>query len=293
MPLQIIRNDISKVKADAIVNTANPEVAVGAGVDETIYKAAGLEQLLEDPPFRMNISLYGGKKETYRNMCGVDAFDTVLNNIRILKEAGIDVRLNLSITPYNKDDIDDIYKIAKEMNLQVKATSYMYPPVRINEETMSGSERLNYQEAARCQVHWDELRFTEDEFDVRAVNMKKMIATDKEECSLESEWGVRCRAGRSCFWITWDGKMLPCGMMPWPIAYPMETGFDTAWEQIRRETHAIKLPEECLACEKKDICTVCAAVCVTETGSFQKVPKYVCNMTEENMRYRWELYQKK
>ncbi|MGX8773947.1 MAG: macro domain-containing protein [Bacillota bacterium] len=48
MPLQIIRNDISKVKADAIVNTANPEVAVGAGVDEAIYKAAGAEQLLAE-----------------------------------------------------------------------------------------------------------------------------------------------------------------------------------------------------------------------------------------------------
>jgi len=48
MPLQIIRNDISKVKADAIVNTANPEVAVGAGVDEAIYKAAGFDQLLAE-----------------------------------------------------------------------------------------------------------------------------------------------------------------------------------------------------------------------------------------------------
>lgn len=48
MPLQIIRNDISKVKADAIVNTANAEVAVGAGVDEAIYNAAGREKLLAE-----------------------------------------------------------------------------------------------------------------------------------------------------------------------------------------------------------------------------------------------------
>lgn len=47
MPFQIIRNDITKVKADAIVNTANPNVAVGDGVDSAIYKAAGKEKLFE------------------------------------------------------------------------------------------------------------------------------------------------------------------------------------------------------------------------------------------------------
>lgn len=41
MPFQIIRNDITKVKADAIVNTANPDVAVGRGTDCAIYHAAG------------------------------------------------------------------------------------------------------------------------------------------------------------------------------------------------------------------------------------------------------------
>ena len=48
MPFQIIRNDITKVKADAIVNTANPDVAVGSGVDSAIYKAAGENRLLRE-----------------------------------------------------------------------------------------------------------------------------------------------------------------------------------------------------------------------------------------------------
>ena len=47
MSFKIIRNDITKVKADAIVNTANPSVAIGDGVDSAIYEAAGRERLLE------------------------------------------------------------------------------------------------------------------------------------------------------------------------------------------------------------------------------------------------------
>jgi O-acetyl-ADP-ribose deacetylase (regulator of RNase III) len=47
MALQIIRNNIVNVSADAIVNTANPLVAVGPGVDHAIYEAAGYDQLLE------------------------------------------------------------------------------------------------------------------------------------------------------------------------------------------------------------------------------------------------------
>ena len=41
MPFTIVRNDITHMQVDAIVNTANPRPVVGAGVDSAIHAAAG------------------------------------------------------------------------------------------------------------------------------------------------------------------------------------------------------------------------------------------------------------
>lgn len=48
MPFKIIRNDITNVKADIIVNTANPMPVYGGGTDQAIYMAAGIEELLAE-----------------------------------------------------------------------------------------------------------------------------------------------------------------------------------------------------------------------------------------------------
>ena len=46
MPFEIVRNDITNMQADAIVNTANPNPVIGTGVDSGIHKKAG-RKLLE------------------------------------------------------------------------------------------------------------------------------------------------------------------------------------------------------------------------------------------------------
>ena len=46
MPFQIVRNDITKMHVDAIVNTANPLPGYGPGIDTAVYEAAGKDELL-------------------------------------------------------------------------------------------------------------------------------------------------------------------------------------------------------------------------------------------------------
>ena len=46
MPFQIVRNDITQMHVDAIVNTANPMPGYGPGIDTAVYEAAGKDELL-------------------------------------------------------------------------------------------------------------------------------------------------------------------------------------------------------------------------------------------------------
>ena len=48
MPFKIVRDDITKVDADAIVNTANQQPTYANGPDTAIYLAAGAAELLAE-----------------------------------------------------------------------------------------------------------------------------------------------------------------------------------------------------------------------------------------------------
>ncbi len=257
-------------------------VMVSVNTNGSLLKGEILRQLIDNPPFRVNVSLYGASRETYYQMCRNDAFDDVINGIKALKDVGIDVRLNLSLTPFNKHDIKEIFEIAKELGVHIKFNSYMYPAVRSN--NCGENCRFSPLDAAYYSTLWDSLRLTDEDFNKRCRNITDVVSAGDAQCGVESQEVLRCRAGRSSFWIAYDGKLLPCGMMKNPCVSLTEFTFNEAWETIKEESKKLTLPLGCIGCEKRNICNVCPAVCVAENGSLKGVPEYMCEYTDELMR---------
>lgn len=230
------------------------------------------------PPTRVNISLYAANKDDYRAFCGLDAFESVRESIFALQRLGIGVRLNTVFTAQNARFAEEIVDFSKRHNLFLKSTAYCYPQIRLGDECGKNTARLSPSEAAYFSVQTDKMKLGEEEFIQKA---KRLTQTVDDSFETESFKKIRCRAGRCSFWLTWDGKMRPCAMMTKPETFPLEEGLEEAWHDLLRKVEQITLPKECSLCKRRNSCPVCAAMCLSETGSFSQKPQYVCDMFEE------------
>lgn len=256
---------------------------VSVNTNGTLIDEDMVEFFKKDPPMRVNITLYGASAETYGALCGDPlAYEKVKRAILALKDAGIMVKVNFSVTPYNWKDAEAVYAFTKEHKLALQATSYMFPPVRACEHGCFKADRLTPEETAKAQIEYDRFRFTEKELKERwnaQLNGCNLPDPDKECQELPTE-RIRCRAGKTTFWVTWDGKIRPCGMMTEP-SFELEPGkFEEAWKHIRTAREEIMVPAKCSSCEIKHACDQCAAMCYAETGSFTDVPTYMCEKTK-------------
>ena len=239
-----------------------------------------LELFRKEPPYRFNITLYSTSNEGYARQCGVPAYDRVLRNIRALRDDGMTLRINLTITPDNQADMPEMIRTAKELAPVIQGGTYLMPPIRVDEAMVGQNHRPSPEEAGRLQVLYDRLRLDADAFRQRAERISRgepLRSVTGEE--YESGSIVRCRAGRAVYWIDWQGNMMPCAQLPVPTCNVLDNGFDAAWRHIVEEISKIRLPKECVGCKHAKLCNACAAKCYAETGNFHTKPDYVCRFT--------------
>lgn len=250
----------------------------------TLIDEKTVQWLKQTPPNRINITLYGASDETYARLCGnPHGFTQATKALRMLRDAGISVRINCSLTPHNAEDAEAIYQFAKDEGFLVQGSAYMFPPLRRDESQVGRNDRFSPEEAAYHSAKIISLLNGDQYFLDLLEKGLPPIPAETEDCpdvASEGE-GIRCRAGKCSFWITWKGEFMACGMLPEPNApNAFEVGFAKGWQYAKDFVDAIRLPAKCAECNARDNCKACAAMVYTESGNFHTVPEYRCNMTK-------------
>ena len=239
-------------------------------------------------PSRVNITLYGASPETYEKVTGNPAgYEKAAAAIRLLHDAGIPVVLNVSLIPENADDLEEIAAFCRELGLNTRITSYMFPPAR--REAEEGDSRFTPAEAAALHIRKLRCQFDHEHYlahlrqDVRSVEKSDGTAVDPADWGSSTEDHMRCRAGRSSFWVNWEGEMTACGMMSFPpvVCRPFEQPFADCFARLTEETHRAPVLAGCAGCAYREICQPCAAMAITETGDPSGKPAYLCEMARE------------
>ena len=116
---------------------------VSINTNGSLLDEAAVERLKAHPPTRVNITLYGASDETYQSLCQAKGmFRRVDRAISRLREAGIMVKLNCSLTPFNAADLAAMNQYAEERNLILEINSYMFPPLRRDPEQIGRNQRF-------------------------------------------------------------------------------------------------------------------------------------------------------
>lgn len=242
-------------------------------------------------PRRVNITLYGKDAETYERLCHFrEGYELAVRGIRLLRERGVDVKINGSLTRENREDIPQLLETAKQLEVPIHIDTYMYPAGRERDSGFHYDTRLDPEEAARTRVEILRSSLTEDEYRLYREKTLQMLKDSSPE---NPDLSVRCRAGRSSFVVNWLGNMTPCVMLNAPSVNVFENGFIQSWDQIVNKTEKIRISQKCGTCTLREVCNTCAACALLETGSYGGVPDYICRYTQKTVQLLEESFNEK
>ncbi len=166
------------------------------------------------------------------------AFEASLNGYRILTRAGMKVQVNTSLTKRNADDLDEIFKLVKKLDVAAWHVFMLVP--------MGRGEAIADKELIDAQGYEDILNYIyeknrDEDFEIKPTCapqyyriLRQRAKQDGIEVTVEN-FGLNartrgCLAGMGFGFISWEGKVYPCGYYPSEAGDIRKQSFPEIWE---------------------------------------------------------------
>ncbi|MDD7176434.1 MAG: radical SAM protein [Lachnospiraceae bacterium] len=227
------------------------------------------------PPRRINITVYGTDDQVYESLCHYrEGYERTIRGIRLLRERGLAVKMNVSLTRKNKEQFQQFYELARTLGVPIEVDSYMFPFCR-EQKAYDETVRLTPQE---CADHYMQAMYRQNPAGFQSyVRDAGAVLNGVRFAGHE---GMICRAGISSFWINWKGKLSPCFAMQTDEISLETHRFLDAWQLLGERVASVRLSDSCIHCQWQKVCPSCAGRALCETGRADGTPEYLCSFME-------------
>jgi len=227
-------------------------IRVGILTNGLLLTDERIEFFRKHPPKGIQITLYGSSDDEYERVTGIRCFEQVIRNIQRLQTCKIPLYIAITPNRFMIDNGEALLRLVHSMGV----------PYSINTSLFSPRE-----ETGRSEVVIDMELDSYIELQVLRKKLNGYDVMPREGCALPppsgsggAARGLLCSGGSSSFFVSWDGRLLPCGSFIDLGARPLQEGFEQAWHSVRTICREYPLPRECGDCVYNEACPACVMV---------------------------------
>ena len=272
----LYRPDVLEIAGRAVA----AELPVALATNGTLIVPDLADRIVAAGFQRVAISFDGAGPETHDAFRGVlGSFVQALRGLRLLRERGMAVQINCTITRHNVAELEAIYSLAVQE--QVAALHFfLLVPVgcgaQIAEEKQL--EAAQYEEV----LHWLCTRRREAPMHLRATCAPHYYRILRQQAAAEgltvtpethgmAAMTKGCLAGTGVCFLSHRGEVQPCGYLPLSAGNVRETPLARIWASaplFRTLRHEEGLSGKCGGCEYRRVCMGCRARAYYASGDY-------------------------
>lgn len=254
----LARRDIFEIAGYA--TTKGLPVAVAT--NGTLINKKTALALKEAGVYYASISLDGAQPATHDFFRGEGNFVRALRGFLALKEAGIKVQLNFTVTKQNVKEIEEMHQLAQIIGAHALYL-FLLVPVGCGVQ-IAGSQMLSAPEVEEW-LKWVYRKERESRLPIKAICAPHYYRIEAELSAngTPTDFSRKgCLAGIHMCFISHKGEVFPCGYMPVACGKWAESSLSEIWnhspvfENLRRPD---MLKGRCGACSYKEVCGGCRA----------------------------------
>jgi radical SAM protein with 4Fe4S-binding SPASM domain len=224
------------------------------------------DRLSEQPPYNIEVTLYGYSKQTYEKVTGIPGSHAMCyRGVELLRERGLPLKLKTVLMRTNKDELMDMFHFAERLGLPFKYDTMINP--HFDGSLTPCKTRLSPQEVV-------DLDFA---LPSRLEEYQNYFEPRKE---FRSDRVFSCGAGSRTFHVDPYGNMMMCLLLREPAFSLREMSFQQIWNEkfppIYGRMRSADHP--CNTCNLSSLCEKCPAWSRMEKGDVEARVEYGCEV---------------